>query len=136
MKRNSFIILCILFITITVLPGFRCAKEIEDEHLSGCIKGKLIIVGPCAQYVVQVISGDVKSASIAASWLDPETSITYTNVFKVDNYCDNLPRVVGEEFYFYFIKKKVKNMSCIVCQAARATPAEGNEILYTGATCL
>lgn len=135
MKWNYLVVLCISFITITFLPGFKCVKEVEDEYLSGCIKGKLVIVGPCGQYVIQVLSGDVKSAKIATSWLDPETSTNYTNVFKVDNYCDNLPRTVGEEFYFYFIKKKVKTMECIVCQAVRATPVEGNEIRYTGTTC-
>lgn len=134
MKRKFFFILLFALPAIIFLPGFQCKKQDYDIKLSGCIKGRLVIKGPCAQYVIQVLNGDTGNASIAASWLDPETNINYTNVFTVKNYC-YFPQVnQGDEFYFYFIKT-VRPLSCIVCLAARPTPSEGNEIQYTGSTC-
>ena len=134
MKKNPFVILFIALLTITFLPGFQCKKEDTDTKLSGCIKGKLVVKGPCAQYVIQVLSGDPKNAAIAANWLDPETNTNYTNVFTVKNYCYFPSINPGDEFNFYFIKQ-VRKMDCIVCLAARATPAQGNEVQYTGSTC-
>jgi hypothetical protein len=134
MIRNSFIVLCIVAFTITILPGFQCRKDYEDTRLSGCIKGRLVVKGPCAQYVIQVISGDAGNADIAANWLDPETNINYTNVFTVKNYCYFPALNPGDEFNFFFIKQ-VKTMDCIVCMAVRATPSEGNEVQYMGSTC-
>ena len=120
--------------SFTFLPGFQCKKDSDDSRLSGCIRGKLVVKGPCAQYVIQVLSGDPGNASIAANWLDPETNTNYTNVFTVKNYC-YFPSVnQGDEFNFYFIRQE-KPMECIVCMAARATPLENNEVKYMGATC-
>ena len=134
MKKSSFVIFCIAILTITFLPGFKCKKEDTDTRLSGCIRGNLVVKGPCAQYVIQVISGDAGNADIAANWLDPETNINYTNVFTVKNYCYFPALNPGDEFNFYFIRQ-VKTMDCIVCLAARATPSQGNEVQYTGSTC-
>ena len=135
MKLKLFPIIFIALILLVLLPGFKCVKEdIEDKKLSGCIKGKLLVKGPCAQFVIQVLEGDVKNASIAANWLDPETNTNYTNVFTVTNYCYFPGANVGDEFYFYFIRQ-VKTMECIVCHAARATPLQGNEIKYNGSVC-
>ncbi len=134
MKKNPFVFGCILLFTITVLPGFQCRKGNEDIRLSGCIKGKLVVKGLCSQYVIQVISGDTGNAAIAANWVDPDTNTNYTNVFTVKNYCSFPALNTGEEFYFYLIKQ-VRTMDCIVCLAARATPAEGNEVQYRGSIC-
>ena len=134
MKKRSFLILFVALITITFLPAFQCRKENENIKLSGCIKGRLIVKGPCAQYVIQVISGDTGNADIAANWLDPETNTNYTDVFTVKNYCYFPALNPGDEFNFYFIKQ-VRTMDCIVCMAARVTPSQGNEVQYTGSTC-
>ena len=134
MKKKSFLILFVALVTITFLPAFQCRKENENIKLSGCIKGRLIVKGPCAQYVIQVISGDTGNADIAANWVDPETNTNYTNVFTVKNYCYFPALNPGDEFNFYFIKQ-VRTMDCIVCMAARVTPSQGNEVQYTGSTC-
>ena len=134
MKKESLFILFVALIAITFLPGFKCTKEDADTKLSGCIRGRLVVKGPCAQYVIQVISGDAVNADIAPNWLDPETNINYTNVFTVKNYCYFPALNPGDEFNFYFIRQ-VKTMDCIVCMAARATPSQGNEVQYTGSTC-
>jgi hypothetical protein len=134
MKKNLFFVLLIAFISMTFLPGFKCEKEVADIKLTGCIKGKLVVKGPCGQYVIQVISGDVGNADIAANWLDPGTNTNYSNVFTVKNYCNFPAHNVGDEFYFYFIKQ-VNPMNCIVCLAFRATPSQVNEVHYTGSTC-
>ena len=134
MKKNALFILFIALLAITVLPGFKCTKEDADTKLGGCMRGKLVVKGPCAQYVIQVISGDASNADIAANWLDPETNTNYTNVFTVKNYCYFPALNPGDEFNFYFIKQ-VKAMDCIVCHALRATPSQGNEVQYTGSNC-
>ena len=134
MKIKSLLIVSIALVAFTFLPGFQCKKESDDSKLSGCIRGKLVVKGPCAQYVIQVLSGDAGNASIATNWLDPETNTNYTNVFTVKNYCYFPSLNPGDEFNFYFIRQE-KIMECIVCHALRAMPAEGNEIRYTGANC-
>ncbi len=134
MKKISFPLILIALMALIFLPGFQCKKEIDDTKLSGCIKGRLVVKGPCGQFVIQVLSGDPGNAAIAANWLDPETNINYNNVFTVKNYCYFPSLTPGEEFFFYFIEQ-IKVMECIVCMAARATPAEGNEVKYMGTTC-
>lgn len=134
MRKKPFVTFCIALIIITFLPGFQCKKENDDTRLSSCIRGKLVVKGPCAQYVIQVISGDPGNAAIAANWLDPETNINYTNVFTVKNYCYFPALNLGDEFNFYFIRQ-VKTMECVVCLAARSTPSQGNEVKYIGSTC-
>ena len=134
MKKRKLFILFVALTAIIFLPGFTCKKETIDTRLSGCIKGRLVVKGPCAQYVIQVISGDAGNADIAPNWLDPETNINYTNVFTVKNHCYFPALNPGDEFNFYFIRQ-VKTMDCIVCLAARATPLQGNEVQYTGSTC-
>lgn len=134
MKKRIIFILFAALPLIIFLPGFQCKKATVQNRISGCIKGRLVVKGPCAQYVIQVISGDAGNADIAANWLDPETNTNYTNVFTVENYCYYPANNVGDEFYFYFIRdENIPN--CIVCAAARATPIQKNEVEYTGATC-
>ena len=132
-KRILFIIFAALS-AIIFLRGFQCKKATVENRISGCIKGRLVVKGPCAQYVIQVVSGDAGIADIAANWLDPETNTNYTNVFTIKNYCYSPTKNVGEEFYFYFIRdENIPN--CIVCTAARATPTQNNEVEYVGTSC-
>lgn len=134
MNKNTFITFFIALLLTSFLPGFKCSKEEHNVKLSGCIKGKLVVRGPCGQYVIQALGGDTANADIAANWLDPETNTNYTNVFTVKNYCYFAHPNVGHEFYFHLVKE-LKPMQCIVCTATRATPSESNEIKYTGEIC-
>jgi hypothetical protein len=134
MKTNTLKVTLLSLLFITFLPGFQCKKAVVENRISGCIKGKLVVKGPCAQNVIQVISGDTRNVVIAANWLDPETNTNYANVFTVENYCFFPSQNVGDEFNFYFIRdENVSN--CIVCGAIRATPTEKNEVEYIGTTC-
>lgn len=119
---------------LLIFTNFKCEKEPANNRLSGCVKGKLVIKGPCAQYVIQVIDGDTANIAVDKMWNDPETGNNYSNVFTVKNYCNFSAPAVGSEFYFYVIKQE-KTMDCIVCAAARATPPVANEIEYTGSKC-
>jgi hypothetical protein len=121
-------------ITLLVFTNFKCEKENSSNKLSGCIKGKLIIKGPCAQFVVQVVGGDTANIATEKTWNDPETGNSYNNVFTVKNYCNFSAPAVGDEFWFYAIRQE-KTMECIICMAARATPSVTNEIESSGNTC-
>lgn len=130
-KITLALTVAILLLTFT---NFKCYKEHSGNRLSGCIKGKLVVKGPCAQFVIEVLSGDTANVAVARTWNDPETGNSYSNVFTVKNYCNFPAPAVGNEFYFYVVKQE-KIMECIICQAVRATPAVTNEIEYTGSSC-
>ena len=78
-------------------------------------------------YTIRVLEGNMDSSLIMDSWIDPTTSQTHTNVFRLANPCD-FPAGIkqGDEFYFTLNTTKEKN--CVVCMAYYPTPSKAVSI--------
>jgi hypothetical protein len=103
----------ILFVLIT--PGFQCRENYELGPGPDCYKGKLEVKGLCMNYTISVVEGNIDTSKIQATWTDPTTNKTYSNVFGLLSYCSfpsNLNE--GDEFYFT-ISEQVNNCgTCLV----------------------
>jgi hypothetical protein len=91
----------------------------------GSLTGKLVIDGPCGNYVVEVISGNFDSSEVDSHWTDPSTGTAYTNVFTVTDACTfggyNISQ--GQSFTFQFTPAdSTVVQNCEECLIAVPTP--------------
>ncbi|GGB04378.1 hypothetical protein [Puia dinghuensis] len=126
MKRNVFIPILLLLLAGT---GFYCQPgKIESPTLTG----KLVIDGPCSNYVIQVLSGNIDSSKIVASWKDSTFGhdTTYTNVFTVSDFCTfgNNHLSQGDVFTFR-ITDSVPVQTCMQCLIYVPTPQKRNAVI-------
>jgi hypothetical protein len=108
-----------------VLLNISCNKT--NDTLQNCFKGKLVLKGICMNYVIQITEGNIDKSLYESSWQNPESKITYQNVFRLESIC-TFPSTIkeGDEFYFSIPKNpKVKN--CGQCMAYSPTP---NKMIY------
>ena len=132
MKYGYLLLLCAL----VVVTGFRCEKEAARESdYSTCFKGRLEIKGVCMNYTIKVLEGNIDPSLIQATWTNPQTNITYENVFGLANTCNFPPTIAeGDEFYFVISEKPLEN--CGVCQAFYPTPGKKLYINASKSPCL
>lgn len=131
MTRNIFSSVLLLLL---VSSGFQCQKHTSVQALSippamMIYNGKLVIAGPCANYVIQVPPGEVDTSLVMASWKDPSTDSIYTNVFTVSSYCTfagyNL--VKGDSLSFSF-DPDPPAQTCTRCDIYVPTPSVSHAV--------
>ncbi len=122
MKKINLVV--ILF-TVCAITGFQCKK---DFFLTGCLQGK-VIDNYCADIIIQVTGGTYDPSLVIASWQDPASGITYSNVFAVENYCEiqKAGIMTGSDISFRIGGYATIN-DCITCLGIRPTPAKKNII--------
>jgi hypothetical protein len=89
------------------------------------LTGKLVIDGPCGNYVIQVLQGTPGPGRVVASWKDTLSNTVYTNVFTVSNQC-HFPGSgsvlnKGDVFTFEWDGNPPAN-NCMVCEIYVPTP--------------
>ncbi len=127
-------ILFILLLSISIL-SFQCSKDQLNIPDSDCLKGKLIVSGPCKNLIIKIINGSYDPSKVESKWTDPMTNLVHENVFTVKNVC-SFPDSIKEldEFYFYFVKNP-ENSDCAVCLIYRPTPSTSNYIIISEKPC-
>lgn len=92
---------------------------------NGTLRGKLVISELCAHYVVQVVSGSIDAAKVAADWKDDKRNQTYKQAFSIANRCSfgELGLKEGDEFTFSVDNSKPEE-TCAVCMAYYPTPSQ------------
>ena len=65
------------------LLNIACNKSSNSP--TACFKGKLVLKGICMNYVIQITEGNVDSSLYEISWQNPESGITYQNVFGLES---------------------------------------------------
>jgi hypothetical protein len=110
--------------------GFFCRRTSIIPHPptnDSTLTGKLIVNGPCANYVIQVLSGKVDSSRILTTWQLKDT--TYHNVFTVSNYCNfgDYGLVKGDVFTFRMNDTTIVN-NCYQCAIYVAVPGIYNTV--------
>ena len=129
MRFISILLLCISIVS------FQCSKDHLNIPDSNCLKGKLVVSGPCQNLIVKIINGFYDPSRVESKWTDPMTNLVHENVFTVKNVC-NFPDSIKEldEFYFYFVKN-TENSDCAVCLIYRPTPSTSNYIIISEKPC-
>lgn len=115
MKRISKLI----WLSILMLPMLAFQCNVDDEIPP--FKGKLAVAGICGNYTIVLVDGNLPSNTYENTWVDPQTSISYSKAFRLANICD-FPNSVqeGDEFYFYIESRP--NEQCATCLAFYPTP--------------
>jgi hypothetical protein len=124
MKRRIYFLAGLLMVTVGVNS---CKKNVTATPRIG----KLVVIGACAHYIVQLIDSTAADSSVLTkSWTDPNTDSTYSNVFSVSDICTfveaNLP--VGSEFSFT-LNGPVPVQNCFECDIMPfSMPAASNSV--------
>ena len=105
-----------------------CACKSSRVHPSGTFTGKLLSV-VCAQYMVQLVSGDMDPAHYLKSWEHPYSHKVYHNVFSLKNPCyfDSTGVKIGDTFQFDVLPDST-DRTCVVCFVYEPTPPVRNTI--------
>jgi hypothetical protein len=126
MKRKLFLLAVILFFAGA---GFNCRPNVELPP--GFIKGKLVVNGPCGNYVVQVVEGDIDPSRLLKTWTDSVRDTTYTNVFRVANACDfGGARLLQNDIFQFKLNDTVIVQNCMLCMIFYPTPAVSNTVSH------
>jgi hypothetical protein len=103
-----------ILLILSGLIGFDCRREkISAPELTG----KLVVSGPCGEYIVQVLSGQIPDSSVLVkSWTNSQTDSTYSNVFAVSDVCifGAAGLVQGDTFTFT-MNGSVPTEACYTC---------------------
>ena|ERR1700730_6617179 len=121
--RKKIILFIILVFTIS------SAHDCNKRSQSGKLKGKLVIMELCSNYVVQVVDGEVDTSRLVNGWRDEKRKMVYDKVFTVANRCD-FPATdlkEGDEFEFMFDGNPAPQ-NCMVCMAYYPVPPKANSI--------
>lgn len=121
-KMKKISLACLL--SFVLLTAFRCNKENTNDTV---FRGKLMLKGQCMNYTISVISGNIDTGKVQASWTNPTTNITYQNVFRLVSICD-FPVNLNEGDEFSFIINNNAPMDCVQCMAYYPTPQKGLKI--------
>lgn len=109
-------------ITFLIFLNLSCNKK--DQKPVEFYKGKLVLEGICMNYVIQLIDGPLNPMLYEQNWVNPNTNITYQNVFALGSIC-TFPTSIkqGDEFYFILPQNPVAQ-TCAQCQAYSPTPTK------------
>ena len=113
-----------LLLVLFIATGLSC----KPTHLApSSLTGKLVVDGPCGNYVIQVLQGKTEPGRIVGSWKDTLGNAVYTNVFTVQNIC-TFPEAglkKGDVFTFEW-DIVYAEPDCAVCQIYVPTPPVRN----------
>lgn len=109
--------------------GFNCEPgKVNPDKLTG----KLVVAGPCGQYVIQVLKGDLDSSRIQKMYLDSGffgKGERYSNVFTVRNVCDFAGYHLSKNDIFTFVlKDTLPDQNCAVCLIYYPVPTITNTV--------
>lgn len=123
-------------ISLFLIPAFiiifsACQPTRVSSH---SYTGKLVLAGPCNNYVVQFIGSEPVGDKAEANWINKTSdslNVTYTNVFAVYDRCMFAQTGLkqGDVFTFEIMDKNTAASECFVCQIYFATPAISNNIV-------
>lgn len=119
---KKIILACsILLIVFTTVCSVNKSKTSTPQQQQGTLKARFEISALCANYTFSVIEGNIDTALVVESWVNPQTNKVYKNAFGISNPC-SLPKNLkqGDEFYFEIDKTASEN--CAVCMAYYPTP--------------
>ena len=115
------------FLTLLAGTGFQC----KPTRISSSLTGKLVAVGPCSQYVVQVIEGSYTRAQVDTVWKNTGNDSVFHNVFAVGNSCtfklNGLEQ--GAIFSFEWDPKAPAEL-CATCMIFYPTPSKYNVLQH------
>jgi hypothetical protein len=83
-KTMGPIFLKTTLLVLLVSSGFQCRRN-NDNSSQNILTGKLVIFDPCGQSAIQVLTGQIDSSKVEASWTDPDNDSVYHNVFAVSD---------------------------------------------------
>jgi len=96
---------------------------------SGALTGKLVVSELCGHYVVQIISGKIDTAKIAANWHDDKRNTTYGQAVAVANPCSFEKSGIKEGDTFTFTPgSEAAKENCMQCMAYYPTPSQSLQI--------
>ncbi len=112
------LLIFLLPVFILMLSADGCNEKTKN---SGIYKGRLEIKALCMNYTIKVMEGNMDTSLTVASWTDPVSKKSYTNVFGLGSRC-NFPSNIqaGDEFNFSIDASPV--IDCPVCMAYYPTP--------------
>ena len=122
------------FIALPALMGVllifsvQCRKN--DKHPSGnTLTGKLVVNGPCGNYVIAVLEGTIAPDKVVASWKQPGTDSVFTNVFTIANRCSfGGNHLVQGDIFTFRIDSTPPPEDCAVCLIYVPTPNVNNAV--------
>ena len=131
MPRNILQPSLLLLIALFSLQCRRSNEPTISSHPAELIyTGKLVISGPCSQYVIQVPAGEVDSSLVTTNWKDRSTDSVYTTVFTVTDYCTfasyNLSK--GDSISFMFAANPPVQ-TCVRCDIYVPTPPASDAVI-------
>lgn len=118
--RRLFVLPALL--GLLLLYSFHCRRD-DASPGDNLLKGKLVINGPCGNYVVQLLEGHMPPEDIVASWKNPQKDSVYTNVFTVGNSCSFGGNHLAQGDIFTFqLDARPAPQNCALCLIYVATP--------------
>jgi hypothetical protein len=122
------------FIALPALLGvlfiysFQCRRD-DTNPPGDTLKGKLVLNGPCGNYVIQVLEGNISPDKMVASWKQPQTDSVFTNVFTVANSCNFGGNNLQQEDIFTFqLDATPAPQNCMLCMIYVPTPTVSNAV--------
>lgn len=120
--RKSPLPFILAFLTLT---GFQC----QPTKISSSLTGKVVVIGPCSQYVVQVIEGSYTPSQIDSSWKNTANDSVYQHVFTVSNACTFALNGLEQGAIFSFEwDPKAPAELCATCMIFYPTPSKYNTV--------
>ena len=116
-----------LLLLLITLAGASC----KPTHVApSSLTGKLVVNGPCGNYVIQVLQGAPPPGRVTPLWKDPVSKMVYTNVFTVANRCSFPGSAItiskGDVFTFEWDVSTSSLVDCMICQIFVPTPPVEN----------
>jgi hypothetical protein len=113
----------LLFLSLLAGAGFQC----KPSRISSSLTGKLVAVGPCSQYVVQVIEGSYPPTQVDTVWKNIANDSVFHNVFAVGNACTFALNGLEQGAIFSFEwDPKAPEELCATCKVFYPTPSKYN----------
>ena len=108
-----------LLLFFIAMAGNSCHKSVIPR---GKLTGKLVIAGPCGQYTIQLLSGNIDPSLLTKSWLNTANDSTYTNVFASLNPCQMESAGISQGDSFNFDLSANGPGSCYECMLYYPVP--------------
>jgi hypothetical protein len=116
MKKTAYFLLPVM---ITLFSSLQCEKEPQIPVYAG----KVVRIGSCDKFVVELTSPLTDTAKFNKQWTDPSSGITYQHVFNVTNSCDFLGTWHENDVIRFLITGGGPG-NCISCLAIEAKPSK------------
>ena len=114
-----------ILLLLMVGSGIMCQPEKVDPPT---LTGKLVINGPCAHFVIQVLQGSIDPSKIDPLWKDSIHNINYVNVFTVGNRCTFPYNLAEGDTITFQLDSDPPAQVCDVCNIAWPTPPVSNPV--------